>query len=401
MSERRAIDLRALAARLSPAADRTRGEWATDIGLTALAVVVWALSPLNQPQVPAAWWPWDLLLGAAATASIWWTRRHPLLIGALAIIPGALSLSAVVGTLVAVLRMGMLAPVVPGFVLVGLHVLTALPYHAVLPIPGMPWVVWVTTIPLLYGLLFCIGLLGRARRQVIVGLREAAARDRERYEQRLATVRRDERERIAREMHDVLAHRISLLSMHAGALAYRARSEKPPTAAELEDATGVIRASAEAAVEDLRDLLGLLRGDGELGSGSPQPRLADLDALLADAAAAGQRVDIRIDAQPDRLRESTQRTAFRVVQELLTNARKHAPAATVELRLTEKRDRLAIVASNEVTPGVTWLDVARSGGSGLVGLEERVRLDGGTFRATVEDGRFRAEAQLLTRGGAR
>ncbi|WP_309068155.1 response regulator [Microbacterium sp.] len=368
--------LRATLGRLSPAAGRTRGEWASDIAFTALAALMWAIAPLGNPQVPTAWWPWDFALGIVATALIWWTRRRPLLVGALAIIPGTLAASAMIGTLVAVGRMGLLAPILPSTLLVLVHILVALPYHAVLPIPGMPWVVWLIIIPLMYALSFCIGLLGRARRQVIIGLRESAERDRERYEQRLATVRRDERERIAREMHDVLAHRISLLSMHAGALAYRAGSGNPPSPAELADATGVIRQSAEAAVEDLRELLGLLRSEGELGTGSPQPRLDDLDALLAESVAAGQRVRCEIDVRAEKLRDTTQRTAFRVVQELLTNARKHAPAATVTLRLTQHRDRLVIVATNPVPPGITWLDVSRGAGSGLVGLAERVRLDG-------------------------
>ena len=138
-------------------------------------------------------------------------------------------------------------------------------------------------------------------------------------------------------MHDVLAHRISLLSMHAGALEFRTTSPSPPRADELNRAARVIRENAQAAVEDLRELLGLLRSDGELGTGAPQPRLADLPALVQDAVAAGQRIDYASDANPRRLRETTQRTAYRVVQEALTNARKHAPGAAVTPAM-EKED---------------------------------------------------------------
>ena len=109
-----------------------------------------------------------------------------------------------------------------------MHIACAIPYHAVVPIPGLPWKVWLVLLPLMYALAVCFGLLGRARRQVIAGLRESAARDRERYEERLAATRQEERERIAREMHDVLAHRISLLSVHAGALEFRAGSRRAP-----------------------------------------------------------------------------------------------------------------------------------------------------------------------------
>lgn len=384
-----------VAERLSPAAGRTRAEWVTDGVLFGLALLVWVqvVIPASNPQLPAWWLTWDLVLGAIATASIWWTRRHPLLIGILMIVPGALALSAGVGALVSVYRMGLLAPVLPATVVTLVHIATALPYHAVLPLPGMPWQVWIVVIPLLYALCFCVGLLGRARRQLIVGLRESAARDRERYEQRLASIRADERQRIAREMHDVLAHRISLLSMHAGALEYRATSSSPPSTAELREGARIIRENAQAAVEDLRELLGLLRSDGELGTDAPQPRLADLPELVDAAIAAGQRVDFVSDAKPARLRETVQRTAYRVVQEALTNARKHAPLAPVTVRLTQDRAQLTVVVTNPVAPGVTRWDLPAPG-NGLIGLDERVRIDGGRFDATVDGGRFRLRAEL-------
>ena len=386
---------RRVAGRLSPAVGRTRGEWAADWALFALALLVgWLMAnPIAYPQIGGWWWPWDIALGLLSSVSIWWTRRYPLAVGILLIVPGAVSITAMVGALVAVYRMGLLAPIRWALLLTALHVLAALPYHAVAPVPGMTWLVWLIVVPLMYALTLCIGLLGRARRQLIVGLRESAARDRERYEERLATTQRDERERIAREMHDVLAHRISLLSMHAGALEYRARSPHPPDARELQESAGVIRQNAQGAVEDLRELLGLLRSDGELGAAAPQPRLSDLSRLLDDAAAAGQHVDFDSDARPDRLRETTQRAAYRVVQEALTNARKHAPAAPVTVRLHQDRAQLTITTSNPVPPGITRWDLPAEG-NGLIGLEERVRIEGGWFRAGVEEGEFRIVAEL-------
>jgi signal transduction histidine kinase len=186
--------------------------------------------------------------------------------------------------------------------------------------------------------------------------------------------------------------------MHAGALAYRVESPSPPDAEEVAQASHVIRESAQAAVEDLRELLGLLRSDEELGTGMPQPRLADLADLIGDAVAAGQVVEFSSDANPERLRETTQRTAYRVVQEALTNARKHAPNAPVRVLLRQDRSQLTIEAANAVPPGVTRWDLPPPG-NGLVGLEERVRIDGGRFRATVEAGEFRLRADLPT--GAR
>jgi len=391
---------RRLLARLSPAVGRTRGEWVTDAVFFALAVLLWVESALPHANTHLAdWWmPWDLTLGALSALSIWWTRRYPLLIGVLAIVPGAVAISATVGTLVAVYRMGLLAPVVPALIVTIVHLAAALPYHAIVPLPGLPWAVWIIVIPLVYTLSFCIGLLGRARRQVIVGMRAAAARDAERYEEHLASARRDERQRIAREMHDVLAHRISLLSMHAGALEYRVTSPAPPTPAELLESTQVIRESARAAVEDLRELLGLLRSDDELGTGAPQPLLNDIRELVQDAIAAGQHVAFTSDARPERLKESTQRTAYRVVQEALTNARKHAPHAPVRVSLRQGRAELEIKAANPVAVGTTLWDLPPAG-NGLTGLEERVRIDGGRFQATVADGEFLLTAALPT--GAR
>ena len=401
MSDSRSIDWHQVARRLSPAADRTRAEWAADIVLFGIAVAVVALSPLQYPHFPSRWWIWDLALGALAALSIWWTRRHPLLIGILVIIPGSIAISASAGTLTGVYRMGLLAPIVPGLIVTVLHIGTALPYHAIIPLPDLPWRVWVIMLPLLYAFPFSVGLLGRARRQVIAGLRDAAARDRQQYEQHLQTARQEERQQIAREMHDVLAHRISLMSVHAGALEYRVASNTPPSMEDLRQATRVIRESAYGAVDDLRDLLGLLRSDAAVSSTAPQPRLVDLDTLLAQAGAAGQRVDFTSDARPESIRETTQRTAYRVVQEALTNARKYAPCATVTLRLEHRGDRLGIRVCNPVPPGVTAADPVLTTGNGLVGLDERVTLDGGTFHAGVVDGEFRLEAILITEESGR
>ncbi|WP_127820106.1 sensor histidine kinase [Microbacterium sp. CPCC 204701] len=380
---------------LSPAVGRTRLEWLTDSVLFAVAVLLWiqVAVPATNPQLPDWWRTWDLVLGAIATASIWWTRRYPLAVGILMLVPGALAIAAGAGALVSVYRMGLLAPIRAALAVTAAHILTALPYHLFLPLPGMPWQVWVVLIPLLYALCVCIGLLGRARRQLIVGLRATAARDRERYEERLATIRHDERQRIAREMHDVLAHRISLLSMHAGALEYRATSPTSPTPAELQDAARVIRENAQSAVEDLRELLGLLRSDDELATGAPQPRLTDLPHLIDAAVAAGQRVDFVNETRGGRLRDSTQRTVYRVVQEALTNARKHAPRALVTVRLTQDRSHVTVLASNPVPPGVTIHDLPRDG-NGLVGLQERVRIDGGWFETTIQGGEFLLRAEL-------
>jgi signal transduction histidine kinase len=382
--------------RVSPfTVPRTRADWASDGIVNGLLTLSWLATVVggNPPQIPAWFWPVDVALGGIACLAMWWARRFPVTVALVLVLPAALSLSGGLAGPFAVYRAAQLGRPRWAVVAAVLHVATGLPYHHVLPLPGMTWTVYAVVIPLLYTLAVTLGLLSRSRRLVLAGLREAAARDRERYEERLAATRHEERERIAREMHDVLAHRISLLSVHAGALEFRAGSAAAPSPAEIGAAARVIRENAHLAVEDLRELLALLRADEDLTTGRPQPRLADIARLADEADAAGQEVDLAVDVDAVALRESTQRTVYRVVQESLTNARKHAPRAPVRVRVSSTGAGVRVAVDNAVPVGVTDADLP-PGGSGLVGLAERVRLDGGTLVHGVEGGRFRVLAEL-------
>ena len=194
---------------------------------------------------------------------------------------------------------------------------------------------------LLLGLLVTVvvvgwGLFVRARRELVLSLRERAARLEAEQRLRVEQAREAERRRIAREMHDVLAHRVSLLSLHAGALEFR--PDAPPE--EVAEAAGVVRASAHAA------LRGAARGDRRAARGRPRgppeppaaharrdPRARRRVARGGDAGRAGS-----IDAPGDAvLPAALGRTAYRIVQEGLTNARKHAPAAAVEVTVAAGR----------------------------------------------------------------
>jgi signal transduction histidine kinase len=191
--------------------------------------------------------------------------------------------------------------------------------------------------------------------------------------------RETERRRIAREMHDVVAHRVSLLSLHAGALEFR--PDAPPE--EIAEAASVIRSTAHAALEELREVVGVLREDAEAGTPEPpQPTLAQIPALVEESRAAGMVVRLR-DERPADLEPPTAlgRTAYRVVQEGLTNARKHAPGAAVDVTIAAEGGPLLVVAvvsrrpvgvaarlADEHVPGM---------GTGLIGLAERVALAGG------------------------
>ncbi|WP_338747831.1 sensor histidine kinase [Janibacter alittae] len=202
--------------------------------------------------------------------------------------------------------------------------------------------------------------------------RTAEAEQRARVEQAQST----ERTRIAREMHDVLAHRISLVTMHSGVLAYR--DDLPE--AERRDAVAAIDSNARAALTDLREVLGVLRDPEGHGSLRPQSTLTDLPELVDGATSAGTRVTVEtggLDAAA--VPETISRTAYRVAQEGLTNARKHAPGATVEITLAGRPGgELHIGVRNPRTVGVAP-DVPTSG-LGLLGLAERVELSGGRMQ---------------------
>jgi signal transduction histidine kinase len=222
-------------------------------------------------------------------------------------------------------------------------------------------------------------LFVRAQRELVQSLRDRADRLESEQRLRVEQAREAERLRIAREMHDVLAHRISLLSLHAGALEFR--PDAPPD--EVAEAAGVIRASAHAALEELREVIGVLREGVDEGTPPepPQPTLAQIPALVDESRAAGMRVVCRIEAPgADALPAALGRTAYRVVQEGLTNARKHAPAASVEVTVAAQAGpRLVVeVLSRRPVGVVATAALAGAGaGAGLIGLAERVALAGG------------------------
>jgi DNA-binding NarL/FixJ family response regulator len=226
--------------------------------------------------------------------------------------------------------------------------------------------VWVSVlfIVIITGAIVAWGMFVRARRQLVLSLRERADRAEAEQQLRVEQAQAHERARIAREMHDVLAHRISLLSMHAGALEFR--PDAPPE--EIARAAGVVRATAHQALDDLREVIGVLReepldGDPE----RPQPTLANLPALLDESRQAGMHVSSEclvedLATVPD----GVGRNAYRIVQEALTNARKHAHGAAVDVTL------------------------AGAAGSGLI-LEVRNRLPVGAAPAPHPGGRHRAD----------
>ncbi|MGH3762612.1 sensor histidine kinase, partial [Actinophytocola sp.] len=261
-----------------------------------------------------------------------------------------------------------------------------------------PWQVVASLVlaPVVYGAAAVTGFYIGARRELTANRHEQALAA-EREQALVAdTVRAAERTRIAREMHDVLAHRLSLLATYAGALEYR--PDAPPE--RLAQAAGVIRTSVRQALDDLRDVIALLH-DEPAGADTgerdrPVPELADLPGLVQESRAVGTPVEVRDQvADPATLPGRTGRTAYRVLQEALTNARKHAPGQPVRIALDGTPGaRLEIDVRNPIPREPLATPVIPGAGRGLVGLTERVRLAGGRLDHVADTGEFRLHAWL-------
>ncbi|WP_214401675.1 sensor histidine kinase [Pseudonocardia lacus] len=254
--------------------------------------------------------------------------------------------------------------------------------YASRPVEGLPFGWWLVLAVAAHAALLGWGAYARSRADLLASLRERARRAEAEQELRVGEARSAERTRIAREMHDVLAHRLSLVATTAGAIEFRPDASPERIAA----AAGVLRANAHAALEDLREVIGVLRAGPD--DGRPQPTTADLPRLVEEVRAAGVEVDFHDDLDGDP-GGSLGRTVYRVIQEGLTNARKHAAGQPVRVRLTGADDIVVEVVNptgaGAGTPG---------SGTGLIGLAERVELAGGRLEHGVADGRFRLVATL-------
>lgn len=230
------------------------------------------------------------------------------------------------------------------------------------------------------------GMFAQSRRQLARTRKESAAAE---QEARISQARQSERDRIAREMHDVLGHRLSLLSLHAGAL------ELYPEAApaEIARAAGIIRENAHLALEDLRQVIGMLRtGQADEADYSPQPTIAALSGLIEESQQAGVHVTTALQtADLEAVPDAAGRTAYRIVQEGLTNARKHAPGSDVEVSVHAAAGAgITIEIRNPLR-----VDSATNTGMGLIGLKERAGLIGGRLEhGPTEAGEFRLWAWL-------
>jgi signal transduction histidine kinase len=202
----------------------------------------------------------------------------------------------------------------------------------------------------------------------------------------------EERRRIARDLHDVIAHSVSVMVVQAGA----AEDLLDRDPAGVREPVRAVQETGRGALVEISRLLGLLREDGaELGL-APQPRLDELPELVAQTEAAGLPVDLRIEGTPRSLPLGVDLSVYRIAQEALTNARKHSAGARVHVLLRYGDDTVELEVEND---GVASTNGHR-GGHGLVGMRERVAVFGGILEAGPSpDGGFRVVARLPLRSG--
>ncbi|GID92012.1 histidine kinase [Amorphoplanes digitatis] len=393
-----------------PPAARSTRDWVIDtlcfalgLGWTLLAtadllsahptlVQEWAYTP--------RWLIWlDLAVGVVLSVALWWRRRWPVYLALLTVVAGAVTVAGAIAGLIFFFtvalhrRFAVTAAVFAGAVLTSAVFCALRPETNNSYWESMVWSAAFLVIVMLWGMVM------RSRRQLVLSLRDRAERAESEQRLRIIQARALERTRIAREMHDVLAHRISLLSLHAGAL--EIRPDAAP--AEVAGAAGVIRASAHQALQDLREVIGVLREpEGDDRPERPQPTLCELPALADESRAAGAKVrlDVRIDDSTP-LPDGAGRTAYRIVQEGLTNARKHAPGTAVRVTVEGKAGvGLTIDVRNPAPVGRATLAIPGAG-TGLVGLGERATLAGGKLvHGRTADGEFALSAWLPWAGPA-
>ncbi|MFF0345597.1 sensor histidine kinase [Kribbella sp. NPDC004875] len=357
-------------------------------GLIAVMVAATIVGRLPDPE-HRKFLVLDIVVGVVSVALIPLVIRRPvhgaIAVAILAIFSPAATPPSTVGTLTVALRRPFRTALLVALAGTVAHLIQG----AWQPIHGLPFLWFAVLDVVVHAALLGWGQGTQARQQLLQSLRERARRAEDEQGRRVAEARTLERTKMAREMHDVLAHRLSLLATYAGALEYRPDSSPE----KLAKAAGVIRTGVHQALDELREVINVLR-DEDVYEGRPQPTFDDLRALVDESREAGATIayDDHV-ADPASLPPATGRTAYRVVQEGLTNARKHAAGHPVNLTVDGgPGDGLRIELTNAASNGTS---LAPGSGTGLVGLTERVQLAGGTLdHGRVPGGGFRLEASL-------
>ncbi|WP_234430497.1 sensor histidine kinase [Streptomyces sp. NRRL F-4489] len=366
---------------------RSPRDWTVDTVFFLLAVAYGVFSAKSRGRAGfdlggVNWLYVEQIAAVAGCLLLWLRRRRPLEV-ALALIVLSVPFEMASGAmLVALFSVAVHRPPRTTAAVYAVSLVTVVSDAVIRPAEARPgWLFFFLFGALAQGSAVGWGLFVRHRRQL---LERVAAEAELRVEQ--AQLRA--REEVAREMHDVLGHRLSLLSLHAGALEYRPDAPSE----DIARAAGVIRQSAHQALQDLREVLAVLRAPA---AALPQPTLADLHRLVAESCAAGMRVRL-VKEIPEAVPDLIGRTVYRVVQEALTNVRKHAPGAVARVAVTGTAgEGLRVEVANGPAGARSAGRPGGPGGHGLAGLAERVALAGGQLEyGPAADGGWEVAAVL-------
>jgi signal transduction histidine kinase len=374
-----------------------------DAGTVALAGAIGILLTVGPTAVLQPYRGGTAAVLAVLAGSLWWRRRAPGAVAWLAVVGSAALLLAEAAAPGAVLRPGappeltvLLAPTAPfaGYAVAtraGARRSAWLPVAVLVVLATVPWqpsLIRVRQGLILVGVPALVGLYVAARRRLVDALLDRAARAEREQHLLAAQAAAQERVRLTAEMHDVVTHRISLIVLEAGALGLTAAEETARTAAER------IRAAGCQALDELRELVRVLP-DPQAYDEGPQP-LPDLAPLVAAAGAAGTKVDVVEHGRPILVAPVVGQTMYRMVQEGLTNVRKHAAGARAEVRVAYGAGGITLTIRNGAATAPLDATLAATGsGTGLLGLRQRVELIGGTFEAgPCTGGGFELNARL-------
>jgi len=242
-------------------------------------------------------------------------------------------------------------------------------------------------IPLLFGICWLAGFALHERAAQAEAAEERATYAEREREAAARIAVAEERARIARELHDIVAHAVSVMVLQVGAV----RHKLPQTLEEDRDALGRVEQAGRTALAEMRRLLGAMRRDGDGLELAPQPGLDGLDSLLEDLGRAGLPVRLHVDGDPFPLPRAIDLSAYRIVQEGLTNSLKHARASHADVTVRYRSDELEL----EVVDDGAGAATSDGLGHGLVGIRERVKIYGGEMNAgTAPAGGFILSARL-------
>jgi signal transduction histidine kinase len=380
-----------------------RGRRAADAAL-AVGLGLLALADLLLSSDPSSWGgrgPLQICLGLGCTLPLAWRVRHPIPTVVVVTAAGGLLVAVAaphqapfevfVGSVLAAYSIGAHTGRRDRWIALGTMFAVGVPFMIAADHEGMAAGDTLAPIAWLTGS-WAVGVIIRGRRLRTAELEHLTAelaRQRDLQAQAAVAV---ERGRIARELHDVVAHNVSMMVVQAGAAERVLEGEQPDVRAAL----GAIAGTGRETIDEMRLLLGVLRSDDGLTL-APQPGLGDLDQLVRNVRKAGLCVDLRVEGQPAALPPGVDLSAYRIVQEALTNVVKHAGPASAEVTVRYGADRVEVEVRDDGHPPAG----SPNGGNGLIGMRERVAMLGGELQAGVlRGGGFAVVARLPITGPA-